>query len=57
IDTLYQQAEELCQYYSINLSVGLAPYHQGNLSDPDSILVQADSAMYIDKSKKKISMR
>ncbi|HIF9246210.1 TPA: GGDEF domain-containing protein [Photobacterium damselae] len=57
IDTLYQQTEELCQYYSINLSMGLAPYHQGNLSDPDSILVQADSAMYLDKSKKKISMR
>ncbi|MEJ2764894.1 GGDEF domain-containing protein [Photobacterium sp. MCCC 1A19761] len=52
IDCLYQAAHPLSQRYQIDLSIGLAIYYSGNLSDPDSLLATADKSMYRAKAGK-----
>ncbi|ELR65697.1 diguanylate cyclase/phosphodiesterase [Photobacterium marinum] len=51
IDMLYEQTKEIRGKYNIGISIGLAPYYPGNLSDPDSILAKADQEMYSNKEK------
>jgi len=49
IDTLYNVTTQIREQFNIGISIGLAPYYPGNLSEPDSILVMADKAMYKEK--------
>ncbi|MGF1879285.1 GGDEF domain-containing protein [Photobacterium frigidiphilum] len=52
ISELYDITKNIREEYNIGISVGIAPYYPGNLSDPDSILMQADKAMYTEKNNK-----
>ncbi|MGR5148486.1 GGDEF domain-containing protein [Photobacterium alginatilyticum] len=52
IDTLYEVTAETREHYNIDISIGLAPYYPGNLSEPDAILAKADRAMYKNKLNK-----
>ncbi|MCW8329337.1 GGDEF domain-containing protein [Photobacterium sp. SDRW27] len=49
IDTLYEVTKNTRDKFNIGISIGLAPYYPGNLSEPDSILAKADKAMYKEK--------
>ena len=49
IDELYEATTDTRESFNIDLSIGLAPYYPGNLSDPDIILARADRAMYKEK--------
>jgi len=55
IDTLYEVTKETREHYSIDISIGLAPYYPGNLSEPDAILAKADKAMYKNKVNKELT--
>lgn len=52
IDRLYLATQPLNEAYRIDLSIGLAVYYPGNLSDPDSLLATADKSMYRAKAGK-----
>ncbi|OAN13084.1 diguanylate cyclase/phosphodiesterase [Photobacterium jeanii] len=54
-DQLCQTTRYLRQRFEIDLSIGLVPYHAGNLSDPDSILAHADREMYKKKASKQLA--
>ncbi|PSW05489.1 GGDEF domain-containing protein [Photobacterium lipolyticum] len=49
IDKLYETTTDTRASFNIDISIGLAPYYPGNLSDPDIILARADRAMYKEK--------
>ncbi|MEI8592806.1 GGDEF domain-containing protein [Photobacterium sp. Hal280] len=52
LDQLYEQTQELRETFKLGISVGLVPFHPGNLSDPDLLLAKADTAMYQEKEQK-----
>ncbi|MGF1692249.1 GGDEF domain-containing protein [Photobacterium kagoshimensis] len=52
VELLYQSTKMMRQNFDIDLSIGIVPYHAGNLSDPDSILAHADKEMYKKKAEK-----
>lgn len=52
IERLYQSVKPLSDRFQIDLSIGLAVYYSGNLSDPDTLLATADKNMYCAKASK-----
>ncbi|UTV30087.1 GGDEF domain-containing protein [Photobacterium atrarenae] len=52
IERLYQSVKPITERFQIDLSIGLAVYYSGNLSDPDSLLATADKNMYCAKTPK-----
>ncbi|MDX1302957.1 GGDEF domain-containing protein [Photobacterium sp.] len=50
-EKLFNATTDMRESFNIDLSIGLAPYYPGNLSDPDVILARADRAMYKEKSR------
>lgn len=55
IDTLYDVTRDTREQFKIDISIGLAPYYPGNLSEPDTILAKADKAMYRNKMNKELA--
>ncbi|WP_330959984.1 GGDEF domain-containing protein [Photobacterium sp. 53610] len=52
LELIDEQTLNLRETFKLGISVGLTPYHPGNLSDPDMLLAKADHAMYEDKEQK-----
>ncbi|WP_299013350.1 GGDEF domain-containing protein [uncultured Photobacterium sp.] len=51
VEMLYDTTHEAREEFNIGISIGLAPYYPGNLSEPDSILAMADQEMYSHKER------
>ncbi|MDO6707039.1 GGDEF domain-containing protein [Photobacterium sp. 1_MG-2023] len=52
LDQILEKTRELRETFHLGISVGLVPFHPGNLSDPDMLLAKADTAMYEEKEQK-----